>query len=253
VDIIDVDAGIMEDGGSATAYKGKIPMGSLLMLPTTYDTSKITSPGLLKVIKTLQVYGARVVDTNTDTPFVIYVETGSSFTVSTKPPGEWDSTVANQLFDISRALRVMDGNQGFIDGNGKAFTPNQNLNRLSMRGPWNAVANGGTFDSWRQALVFPKTTAVVTQTQTHGTGARRLSWAPWTAGATFRFTVIATGGAKLNMQFKDGSYNTVLETGSLGNGESKSFVMPAANGWAILIARSGIGEESSVRATLVAE
>ena len=243
----------LEDNDSKTAYTGQIPMGSLLMLPKSYDTSKITSPGLLKVIKTLQVYGARLVDTNTDTPFAIYVENGSSFTVSTKPPGEWDTTVANQLFDISRALRVMTGNQGFIDGNGKAFTPNQNLNRLSMRGAWNTVANGGTFDSWRQALVFPKTTAVVTQTQTNGTGTRRVSWAPWTVGATFRFTVIATGGAKLNMQFKDGSYNTVLETGSLGNGESKTFVMPATNGYAVLIARSGIGEESSVRATLVAE
>jgi hypothetical protein len=243
----------LEDRDSATAYTGKIPMGSLLMLPSTYDTSKITSPGLLKVIKTLQVYGARVVDTNTDTPFAIYVENGSTFTVSTKPPGEWDNVVASQLFDIARALRVMVGNQGFIDGNGKPFTPNQNLNRLSMRGPWNTVANGGTFDSWRQALVFPKTTAVVTQTQTNGTGARRVNWAPWTVGATFRFTVIATGGAKLNMQFKDGSYNTVLETGSLGNGESKTFVMPAANGYAVLVARSGIGEESSVRATLVAE
>ncbi|HEX8538973.1 MAG TPA: hypothetical protein VF664_16000, partial [Cystobacter sp.] len=135
----------------------------------------------------------------------------------------------------------------------KAFTPNKNLNRLAMRGPWSAATNGGTFDSWRQALVFPKTTAVVRQTQTAGTGSRRVSWAPWTAGATYRFTVIATGGAKLNMQFKDGSFNTVLETGSLGNGESKSFVMPVTNGYPVLIATSGIGDESSVRATLVQE
>lgn len=71
----------LEDNNSQTNYKGKIPMGSLLMLPSTFDTSKITSPGLLKVIKTLQVYGARLVDTNGDTPFVIYVENGSSFTV----------------------------------------------------------------------------------------------------------------------------------------------------------------------------
>lgn len=243
----------LEDANSQTNYKGKIPMGSLLMLPKTFDTSKITSPGLLKVIKTLQVYGARLVDTNTDTPFAIYVENGSPFTVSTKPPGVWDTVVVNQLFDIAHALRVMSGNEGFIDGNGKPFTPNQNLNRFSMRGAWEAVPNGGTFDSWRQALVFPATTAPVTQRQLNATGDYRVSWAPWTPGAKYRFTVTATGGAKLNMQFKDSAFKTVLETGNLGNGESKSFVMPADNGYPVLIATSGVGAESSVGVTLVAE
>ncbi len=243
----------LEDNNSSTNYKGKIPMGSLLMLPADFDTSKIKSLGLLKVIKTLQVYGARLVDTNGDTPYAIYVENGSSFTVSTKPPGEWDTVVENQLFDIAHALRVMSESEGFIDGNGKKFTPNQNLNRLSMRGAWNAVANGGAFDSWRQALVFPATTAAVTQTQTNATGDYRVSWAPWTAGAKYKFTVKATGGAKLNMQFKDGAFKTILETGSLGDGESKSFLMPVDNGYPVLVATSGVGAESSVGVTLVAE
>ena len=243
----------LEDGYGPTEYKGKIPMGSVLMLPPSYDTSKIASPGLLKVIKTLQVYGARIVDTNTDTPFVIYIENGSSFTVSTKPPGEWDTVVANQLFDIAHALRVLSSSSGFMDGNGKAFNPNPNLNRMSMRGPWNAVTDGGDFDSWLQALVFPATTTKVTQTQTNGTCCKRMSWAPWTAGASFRFSVFATGGAKLNLQFKDSNYQTLLETGSLGDGENKSFAMPTNNGWPVLVATSGIGAGSTVRGTLVAE
>ncbi|MDI1478820.1 hypothetical protein [Polyangium sp. y55x31] len=241
----------LEDGDSASAYKGQIPMGSLLMLPPDYDTSKVTSPGLLKVIKTLQVYGARVVDRNTDTPFVIYVENGSKFTVSTKPPGEWDTVVANQLFDIAHALRVMTSSDGFIDGDGKEFVPNTNLNRMSMRGPWNG--SGGAFDSWQQAFVFPSTDTVIKQEQTNATWDYRVSWAPWTAGKNYRLTVVATGGAKLNMQFKDGMYKTILETGTLGDGESKSFLMPTDNGYPILIATSGVGQASSVRGILVAE
>jgi hypothetical protein len=194
------------------------------------------------------------VDSNSDTPFVIYVENGSSFTVSTKPPGMWDTTVENQLFDIAHALRAMSGSQGFIDGNGKAFTPNQNLNRMSMRGPWNAVpSGGGAFDSWLQAFVFPMTATAVSQTQSNGTWDHRLSWAPWTAGASYRLTVFATGGAKLAMQFKDSKYKTILDTGSLGDGESNTFVMPTDNGYPILIATSGVGAASTVRGTLVAE
>ncbi|APR75250.1 Hypothetical protein A7982_00596 [Minicystis rosea] len=242
----------LQDSNGATAYMGQIPMGSLLMLPKDFDTSKITSPGLLKVIKTLQVYGARLVDTNTDTPFSIYVENGSTFTVSTKPPGEWDSVVANQAFDIAHALRVLQSSDGFIDGNGHPFTPNQNLNRISMRGPWDGEG-GGAFDSWRQALVFPSTTTAIYKQQTNATFAHRLSWAPWTTGAMFRFTVKATGGAKINMQFKDSSYKTILETGLLGDGQSKTFEMPSNNGYPVLVAWSGVGGESSVSATLVAE
>jgi hypothetical protein len=72
-------------------------------------------------------------------------------------------------------------------------------------------------------------------------------------GQSYRLTVTATGGAKLAMQLKDSSYNTLLDTGSLGDGESRSFVMPADNGYPILLAQSGIGAGSSVRGTLVAE
>jgi len=243
----------LQDSDAATAYSGGIPMGSLLMLPSTFDTSAITSPGLLKVIKTLQVYGARIVDTNSGTPFVIYVENGSTFTVSTKGPGVWDTTVENQLFDIARALRPMTGSAGFIDGNGKAFTPSENLNRMSMRGPWSAVTDGGAFDSWRQALVFPATTTAVAQTQTDSTWDFRMSWAPWTAAASYRFSVTATGGAKLGIQFKDAKFNTLLDTGSLGDGEATTFVMPVDDGYPILVATSGVGAGSTVGGTLVAE
>lgn len=242
----------LEDRDSATNYRGQIPMGSLLMLPPTFDTSKITSPGLLKVIRTLQTFGARLVDTNGDTPFAIYIENGSTFTVSTRAPGEWDSVVANQLFDIAHALRVATADQ-FVDGNGHTFTPNQNLNRMSMRGPWSTVEGGGTFDSWKQALVFPATTTAITQTQTTNTWSQRISWAPWTPGSSFRFSVTATGGAKLAIQFKDSEFKTVYETGSLGDGESKTFTMPTDNGYPILVATSGVGAGSSVRGTLVAE
>lgn len=241
----------LEDSDAKTAYKGPFPMGTLLMLPPTFDTSKIGSPGLLKVVKTLQTYGARVVDRNGDTPFVIYVENGSTFSVSTKPAGQWDATVENQLFDIAHALRAMTSSDGFLDGNGARFTPNTNLNRLSMRGPW---TSDGVFDSWQQSLVFPDEAGAVTTYQYSDTRGRRIGWAPWTAGQTYRFKVAATGGSKLEVRFLDAtSKATVATTGALGDGASTTFLMPAATAYPILVATTGAGTGATVRGTIVAE
>src|SRR6266702_837288 len=66
-----------QDSNGASVYTGQIPMGSLMMLPPDFATSTITSVDLRKVAETLKVYGARVVDTNTGTPFIIYVEIGT--------------------------------------------------------------------------------------------------------------------------------------------------------------------------------
>lgn len=60
---------------------GNFPTGSLLMLPPSFDESKITNRDLRKVVKTLKTYGAYVVDRNVGTPFYIYVENGTNFTL----------------------------------------------------------------------------------------------------------------------------------------------------------------------------
>lgn len=57
------------DYGAAWLNTGKIPEGALVMLPSTFDTSKILTTKLKKVAGTLKVYGARVVDQNDGTPF----------------------------------------------------------------------------------------------------------------------------------------------------------------------------------------
>lgn len=67
------------DSNAASLNSGQIPEGALMMLPATFDLSVIKDPKLLKIARTLQTFGAYVVDANYGTPHLIYVELGSGF------------------------------------------------------------------------------------------------------------------------------------------------------------------------------
>ncbi len=87
---------------SSINHTGSIPEGALMMLPSTFDLSKIQDPRLQKIVRTLQTYGAYVVDENTGTPFIIYVELGSGYNLM---PNGWDGEVAAELDLIRSSLR----------------------------------------------------------------------------------------------------------------------------------------------------
>lgn len=241
------------DNNAATTNYGQIPEGALLMLPSNYDSSKVASPALRKVIETLKKYGAYVVDRNDGTPFAIYVENGSTFKMSNLA---WDNAVANELQRIRGSLKQVVGASSWIDGAGKAtvsplIVP-QDLNVLSMRGNWIKSSGEviGTFDTLTQSLVFPVTNKVKTvMTNSSGRSLTSVNWAKREAGKEQKFTVKATGGATLSMTVYSGS-NVVLKTASLGNGESARFIWPNG-GWITLTATSGLGQASSVSGELV--
>ena len=103
------------------------------MLPAGFDTSTIGNVKLRKVAETLKVYGAYVVDRNFGTPFVIYVENGSNFSLH---GNKWDNAVARDLDRIRAALRQVVKTNGWLDGDGKPMEMERRLNLLSMRGAW---------------------------------------------------------------------------------------------------------------------
>jgi len=261
---------------SASQNTGAIPEGARMMLPASYDTSKIASPALRKVADTLKLYGAYVVDRNDGTPFNINVEIGSTFSMSKL---SWDNAVAAELDRIRANLRQVVGAKSWVDGDGNAIaapvtlmakgtlavasstvaglTPPANLNLLSMRGPWQLSAGAalGTFNSWTQAIEFPASSVRVSQSNSNGRGLSKLSWAKPVVGGKLRMTAIATGGASLRVVVYSGSVVS-FDSGNLGNGGFCDFTWPA-NGWITLYAASAIygkptsGLPSSVRATLV--
>jgi len=237
---------------SASANTGAIPQGALMMLPPDFDSSGIVNPDLKKIVETLKVYGAYVVDRNTGTPFVIYVENDAGFRLM---PKGWDNTIAGQLDQIRAGLRQVVSAQDWVDGNGKsmadAIRAQRNANILSMRGPWQRQSGtaAATYDQATQSLVFDATTTRTVQVNAANTGLTRVRWAVPAPGTDVKFTVSATGGATLRLQvFADGKLRH--DSKDLADGQSLRFSWPA-DAKLTLTATSGNNGASSVKAGLV--
>lgn len=237
---------------SASANTGAIPQGSLLMLPPNFDSSAIVNPDLRKIVETLKLYGAYVVDRNTGTPFVIYVENEADFNLM---PKGWDNTIADQLDKIRAGLRQVTSAQAWVNGKGDMMyarnAPQQNMNIVSMRGGWYRQSGTGTaaYDPITQQFSFGATTTKTVYVNANNTGLTPVKWAKPQAGTYVNFTVRATGGARLRLQVKSG--NTFShDTWDLVDGKSVRILWPA-NASIVLIASSGTNGPSSVNATLV--
>ncbi|WP_343640647.1 Atrophin-1 multi-domain protein [Roseateles sp.] len=243
------------DSNAATTNSGQIPMGSLMMLPPSFDAQALATPELRKVAETLKAYGAYVVDRNTGTPFVIYVEIGADFKLHRNG---WSNATANDLNLMRAAMRPVSSAAGWIDGNGNASSTvtSTALNLLSMRGAWWRTKGtvSGDFDTWRQALVFPATTTQIEQANATGRAMNPVTWATPAVGDTFRLDVGATGGASFRMVIADkASGATVYDSGYLSDGQSTTLVWPNVATYKVTTwARSGVDNvESTVRPTLV--
>lgn len=238
------------DGDAAKTNSGKIPQGALLMLPPDYDTSKIFPTSLRKVAETLKTYGGYVVDRNVGTPFVIYMETGSTLGIHAKG---WDNNAAAELDRIRANLRRVTSAGTWVDGNNKVFNgatpPPQN--GLSMRGPWTRTA--GTvdpkFDTWSQSLVFPASPTLISVTNGNGSGLGKVKWGAPVAGTTQQWTVTATGGTSLRLMVYSGS-KLSYDTGYLGDKGTRRFVWPTG-AWIVLAANSGVNKVGTIKGDLV--
>ena len=237
---------------TAAANTGAIPQGALLMLPPGFDSSAITNPDLKKIVETLKVHGAYVVDYNTGTPFVIYAENDAGFNLM---PKGWDNQVASQLDLIRAGLRQVTSVQGWLDGNGNTATAaikaQQNMNILSMRGPWSRQSGTGTaaYDTHGQTLSFDAAPGKTVYVNASNAGMTPVTWAKPQAGTHVQLSVSATGGATLRLQVS-GNNVMVHDTRDLSNGQSTRFVWPA-DAKVKLTATGGTAGPSSVRASLV--
>jgi hypothetical protein len=191
-----------------------------------------------------------VVDRNHGTPFYIYVENGAGFNLHA---GGWNNAAAADLERMRQALRQVVSAGGWIDGNGRRFTPDTNLNLLSMRGPWKAQSGSavGSFDTWEQALVFPASPERIVQVNNSGRNMNPVTWAIPKAGVTYRLSAAAVGGARLRLQLRDRASGAMLaDSGELGDGEAATFAWPERPVVPQVTAQSGVGQPSRVRGEL---
>ncbi|OYT99166.1 MAG: Atrophin-1 multi-domain protein [Burkholderiales bacterium PBB1] len=229
------------DGGAEKTNSGQIPEGALMMLPPEYDTASIKEPKLRKVAETLKLFGAYVVDRNVGTPFVIYVENGTQLNVH---GGKWNSEVARELDRMRSGLRQVVAVNGWIDGNGRALTQlDQQLNLLSMRGPWRLVKGDGPlgdFQTWQQAVVFPPGGSVTHQINTSGRTLHTIAWARPQPGDRYLLTARAEGGGSLRLQLYDaGGQSLLYDSGELADGQSAEFAWPKGQRAVAVTVRGG--------------
>jgi len=239
------------DWDAATVNTGVFSIGSLMMLPPDFDTQRLATPEIRKIAETLKNYGAYVVDRNSGTPFVIYMEIGSSYN------NGWTGPSANDLELIRQALRKVESTESWIDGDGKPFAAfDKNLNLLSMRGAWYRVkgTQSGTFDGVQQAVAFPPTTTEIQMSNTGGRAYAGVTWAKPKVGALYRLSAITTGGGKFRMTVKNRITGTlVYDSGTLNNGWSVDFAWPVDDFVISTYVTSGIlGQASTVKAHLAA-
>jgi hypothetical protein len=205
--------------------KGQIPEGALLMLPESFDTQAIQTESLRKVAETLKVYGAYVVDRNEGTPFYIYVENGTDF----KLPNKWSKPVEQDLKRIQRSLRQVVSVKGWEDGNGKAFTPSEKLNLLSMRGPWVKASGNGQarFDSHSQSLLIEASSAKVEFQHEKANSFSRVDWAPMKPGQVYVLEVESTESVEFKLNFHSAQGQRPLYRSHwMGNGDTVEFIWP---------------------------
>lgn len=249
------------DKDSNVLHKGQVPEGALMMLPHDY-TMQIDNPLLEKVVETLKVYGARVVDENTGTPFAIYAEIGAPFNLL-NGNNSHDYPIYQELERMRQAMRQVVSASGYVDGNGNPTTanvPTGKENLLSMRGPWTPYTPGSSaapFNTFTQSVEYPALPTVTEQQNGNGTGIGGgsiamggVTWARPVAGATYRLTAIGTGNAAVRIVMYSGS-SQVGGTPYLTNGQSANFVWPASGGWATVWTKNGVNQAGSIRATMI--
>lgn len=229
------------DGGAEKLNSGQIPEGALLMLPPDYDTASIKEPKLRKVAETLKLFGGYVVDRNVGTPFALYVENGTHFDVH---GGRWNNDVVRELDRMRGALRQVVAVDGWLDGNSRPMAQlEQQLNLLSMRGPWQVVKGdgpAGVFDTWQQAVVFPPGGSETVQTNGRGNSLHPIHWAQPRPGERYRLTARADGSGTLRLQLFDAGRRTVLfDSGELADKQAVEFVWPEGQRGVVVTVRGG--------------
>jgi hypothetical protein len=231
---------------------GSFPLGTLMMLPPSFNEQAILNPDLRKVALTLKTYGAYAVERNFGTPYVIFAEIGSPKIVHKTG---WTNRDADDLQRIRAALRAVVSTSGWLDGNGQPYQRStEGLNILSIgrnwmrtRGPDNA-----SFDIMSRQLVFKADPVPTTMVMSGTSMLSKVTWAQPAAGQTFLFSANTTGGATIRISLIACTGYRNADSGTLSGTQVATLVWPEKLCSVRLMATGATNRESSVAPTLTA-
>ncbi len=142
----------LQDYTGASTYKGltgqRFAMGRLLMLPASFDVDKLGLPESRTIARTLKKYGGYIVDATVGS-LNFYAEIGSGWNKS-YVNGKYTAAFSPDMQAIKASLRQVIAHSGFVDRDGKPFTPPpfRSTNLLSMRGPWQGYNGSRSFGEY---------------------------------------------------------------------------------------------------------
>lgn len=233
---------------------GSNPYGVRLMLPQTFDLNLLVTEQAKKIARTLMERGAMVTDRNDGVPIAFYPQFGSKVSFGAGDGVDVNGQGATDLDVIRQNLRRLVSASVWLDANGNPFTPNRNLNLLSLRGPWNVnsgfAGQVGTFETRENKVTFPSGLSRQTNTNQQSINAPVGRWFAPKLGDVVRLTPIATGAAKLALDiFDHRNAAQTISTPDLGAGEHFDFQWPSEDARGTPHVQGTTGE--TISATLI--
>ncbi len=264
----DQDAGFIYTGSAPNAW----PMGTLFMLPRSFDLRALSAPGAIAIAKTLMKYGAYLTDACPNT-CGFYCEWDPNSTgwpdISYGRLGRLGHYFRRDFTIIRNALRAVIAAEGWLDGNGSAWTPVTwaQMHLLSMRGPWSAV-NGtvaGGFDTAANFFIAPAgapfvARRIIQQPSASSSGGWWQNWVDsngwFTApipGQKYTLSIIGSGALTASLSIWDQTISNNYFTSSVESpGQQQSFSWPKQASFATLLEVSNPGAGGRIRMELVA-
>jgi hypothetical protein len=257
------DAGFEYTGSAPNAW----PMGTLFMLPSSFDVGTLSAPGAIAVAKTLMKFGAYLVDASYNTCgfFSEFSPTSSGWASISYGFGYSNADFTT----IRNSLRPVSAVEGWVDGNGNPWTPLSwaQMQLLSMRGPWNALTGtiAGRFDTAANLFVVPASAPftarrVIHQPSALSSGGWWRNWADsggWfaapTPGHEYTLSVVGAGALTASLSIWDQTLSTNYFTSSANSpGSRQTFSWPKQTSFATLLEVSNPGAGGQIRIELVA-
>jgi hypothetical protein len=257
----------LQDVAGLREYSGAFPMGTLFMLPMDFDPDKLSWPNARAIARTLKVYGARLIDATSKT-FAFAGEIGGRWSQAVDRNHAWQSSWADNLTRIRDQLRPVMSTSGWLDAEGVAFTPVpwEQMNLLSMRGPWRQ--QGGPeesvsgFDTTSDLFLFPETQRSIAfeKTVRSRDDAGSNPWFQWMEGSWYtnpqpgrQYRVKAAGFGQatggLEIRSRDGG-SVLAAVSDLKIGEEAGITWPARPSITQVSVRARSGPPSGIRLEL---
>jgi hypothetical protein len=259
------DSGFHYTGEAPDAW----PIGTLFMLPPTFDLGVLSAPGAIAIARTLMKFGAYLVDECPNTCGFYCEWDPNSAGWPDKSYGLFGRRSNGDFVAIRDALRAVTAVEGWLDGDAKPWSPPtwERMQLLSMRGPWSAASGtiAGGYDTAANFFLAPSAAPFVARRviQQPCSPSPNGYWRNWNdtggwftapaPGQRYTLSVVGSGALQASLSVWDQGLSSNYFTSSIKSpGQRQTFTWPERTSFATLLEISNPGAGGRIRMELVA-